>query len=212
MATQPPSSDPNLDLGFGSVVSRESRKRLLNRNGTFNVKREGLGFLESLSAYHHLLTISWRQFLTYIVVTYLLANVIFALLYMACGPHTLSGLTSTTLSERFVQAFFFSVDTVATIGYGNIVPATFMANVLVTIESLVGLLGFSVVAPMSVIVPASTCGRNASCCALLKRWISSAKRIVPRPVSRRSSASRTISRTRGTPSVTALNGTNSRSV
>jgi len=146
MAALPPSPDPNLDLGFGSVVARESRKRLLNRNGTFNVKREGLGFLESLSAYHHLLTISWRQFLAYIVAAYLLANVIFALLYMACGPHTLSGLTGTTLSERFVQAFFFSVDTVATIGYGNIVPATFMANVLVTIESLVGLLGFSVVA------------------------------------------------------------------
>src|SRR5258708_9724002 len=111
MATQPPSSDPNLDLGFGSVVSRESRKRLLNRNGTFNVKREGLGFLESLSAYHHLLTISWRQFLAYIVAAYLLANVIFALLYMPCRPHTPSALTGTTLTEPFVQAVLFSVDT-----------------------------------------------------------------------------------------------------
>ena len=45
-----------------------------------------------------------------------------------------------------MQAFFFSVDTVATIGYGNIVPATFLANLLVPLESLVGLLGFSVVA------------------------------------------------------------------
>ena len=41
--------------------------------------------------------------------------------------------------------------------------------------------GFSVVAPISVIVPSSTCGRNASCCALLKRWISSTKRIVRLP-------------------------------
>ena len=71
---------------------------------------------------------------------------------------------------------------------------------------MISKLGFSVVAPISVIVPASTCGRKASCCALLKRWISSANRIVPRPVSSRSSASRTISRTRGTPSVTAENG------
>src|SRR5258708_39489250 len=100
MSPQPASPDPNLDLGFGSVVARESRKRLLNRNGTFNVKREGLGFLESLSAYHHLLTISWRQFLAYIVAAYLLANVIFALLYMACGPHTPRGLTGNTLMER----------------------------------------------------------------------------------------------------------------
>ncbi len=147
MAMQPPTKDPNLDLGFGSIVARESRKRLLNRNGTFNVKREGLGFLESLSAYHHLLTISWRRFLSYIVIAYVLVNVLFAVLYMACGPGTLSGLTGHTVGDRLVQAFFFSVDTVATIGYGNIVPATVMANVLVTLESLVGLLGFSVLRP-----------------------------------------------------------------
>lgn len=149
MAAQPPAppaQDPNLDLGFGSVVARESRKRLLNRDGTFNVKREGLGILESLSAYHHLLTISWLRFLAYIVASYVVVNVVFALLYVACGTRTLSGLTGTSMGDRFVQAFFFSVDTVATIGYGNIVPATFMANLLVTVESLVGLLGFSVVA------------------------------------------------------------------
>jgi inward rectifier potassium channel len=146
MAVQPPSQDPNLDLGFGSIVARESRKRLLNRNGTFNVKREGLGFLESLSTYHHLLTISWRRFLSYIVIAYVLINVIFAALYLACGPGTLSGLSGNSVAARLVQAFFFSVDTVATIGYGNIVPATVLANTLVTLESLVGLLGFSVVA------------------------------------------------------------------
>ena len=72
--------------------------------------------------------------------------------------------------------------------------------------------GFSVVAPISVTVPDSTAGRNASCCARLNRWISSTNRIVPRPISRRRAASPMISRTRGTPSVTAENGTNSRSV
>ena len=34
--------DPNRDLGFGAVVARESRRRLLNRDGSFNVVREGL--------------------------------------------------------------------------------------------------------------------------------------------------------------------------
>jgi inward rectifier potassium channel len=59
---------------------------------------------------------------------------------------TLSGLTNATLPGRFVQAFFFSVDTLATIGYGNIVPASDFANLVVTVESLVGLLGFSFIA------------------------------------------------------------------
>ena len=73
-------------------------------------------------------------------------------------------------------------------------------------------LGFSVVAPISVISPDSTAGRNASCWPRLNRWISSQKKMVSRPSRRRSSASRRISRTRCTPSVTALNVTNSRSV
>jgi len=54
--------DPNRDLGFGSVVARESRQRLLNKDGSFNVVREGLGPLASHSFYHDLLTISWPRF------------------------------------------------------------------------------------------------------------------------------------------------------
>ncbi len=50
----PPPEDPNRDLGFGAVVARESRKRLLNKDGSFNVVREGLSFFRSLSPYHYL--------------------------------------------------------------------------------------------------------------------------------------------------------------
>ena len=69
--------------------------------------------------------------------------------------------------------------------------------------------GFSVVAPMRTMSPASTRGRNASCCALLKRWISSMKTIVRRPVARRRrSASAITSRISLMPDSTALNDTN----
>ncbi len=51
------------DLGFGSVVGRESRQRLLNPDGSFNVERSGLGILESIAPYQQLLTMSWTQFL-----------------------------------------------------------------------------------------------------------------------------------------------------
>jgi len=52
--------DDNRDLGFGSVVSQESRRRLVNRDGSFNVVRDGLPFWSSLSLYHALLNLSWR--------------------------------------------------------------------------------------------------------------------------------------------------------
>ena len=63
--------------------------------------------------------------------------------------------------------------------------------------------GFSVVAPISVTVPSSTCGSTASCCALLKRWISSMKSTVGRPSCRRCRASATTRRRSATPAVTA---------
>lgn len=143
---QPEQQDPNLDLGFGAVVARESRQRLLNRNGTFNVRRLGLGFWQSHGAYHYFLTITWPRFLSYVGAAYVVINAFFALAYVAAGDHALSTFDGRGTPRRLVDAFFFSVHTLATIGYGNIVPQSNAANVLVTVESLVGLLGFSIVA------------------------------------------------------------------
>lgn len=134
------------DLGFGSIVTRESRKRFLNRDGTFNVRREGLGLFGSVSFYHYLLTITWTRFLLYVTALYLSLNAAFAGLYVLCGADALTGFAAEPAPLRFVEAFFFSVHTLATIGYGNIAPTNTSANVLVTIESLVGLLGFAIVA------------------------------------------------------------------
>jgi inward rectifier potassium channel len=154
MAADSPSFDPSplaprrspdeqgrdRDLGFGSVVSRDSRQRLLNRDGSFNVVRSGLGFLESFAPYHLLLTTSWTGFLSAVVVTYFALNLVFAAVYLACGPDALSGSGAAMLGGRFAQAFFFSVETFATIGYGQIAPNGTAANGVVTVEALVGLM------------------------------------------------------------------------
>lgn len=142
-------ADADADLGFGPVVARESRQRFLNRDGTFNVRREGLRFWESLSAYHYLLTISWPKFFGLVVLGFLGANAFFALLYMAAGEGALSGTHAGTVPGRFLEEFFFSVHTLATIGYGTIAPVTLLANVIVTIETLVGLISVAVVAGIS---------------------------------------------------------------
>jgi inward rectifier potassium channel len=144
-----PPDDINADLGFGAIVARESRKRLLNRDGTFNVRREGLRFWESLSAYHYLLTISWSRFFSFIVAAYLAANAIFALLYVSLGDGALNGVHGTTFGARFLEAFFFSVHTLATIGYGSITPHSLVANLMVTVETLIGLVGVAVMAGIS---------------------------------------------------------------
>jgi inward rectifier potassium channel len=128
------------DLGFGSVVSRESRERLLNRDGSFNVARQGLGFFQTFAPYHLLLTISWAGFFGIVSLTYLVLNLVFAVAFVACGPEALLGPGATMLGGRFSQAFFFSIQTFATIGYGQIGPNGMAANIVVTVEALLGLM------------------------------------------------------------------------
>ncbi len=143
--TQSLSEQDLRDLGFGSVVSQESQQRLLNRDGSFNVERRGLHFWSSFSLYHALLTMPWWQFLLAGIGWYLLANAVFALAYVACGPAALASTTPGIDNNAFWRAFFFSVETLSTIGYGNIVPTGVAANAIVTMEALTGLAGFAVV-------------------------------------------------------------------
>ena len=131
------------DLGFGSRISQESRRRLLNRDGSFNVERKRLPFLRSLNPYHTLLTITWPRFYLLILSSYLLFNVMFAGAYYSCGPGSLAGAEERTGEARFLDDFFFSVQTSTTIGYGRIAPFSTMANVLASIEALTGLLAFA---------------------------------------------------------------------
>jgi len=133
------------DLGFGAVVSRATQGRLVNRDGSFNVERRGLRFGQSFSPYHFMLTIPWWQFFGVAAVWYLLANAAFALGYLACGPNALGSETVGMEHHTFLRAFFFSVQTLSTIGYGHVVPVGIPANALVTFESVVGLLGFAII-------------------------------------------------------------------
>jgi inward rectifier potassium channel len=128
------------DLGFGSVLSQEQKLRLLNRDGSFNVYRRRMSPLRSALTYHGLLTMPAVLFFGIVVAVYLVLNMLFALGYLLCGPGALQGMAA---SAGFWQAFFFSVHTFATIGYGNIVPVGMPANLLVTLESIVGLLCFA---------------------------------------------------------------------
>jgi inward rectifier potassium channel len=128
-------SDEERDLGFGSVVARESRERLLNQDGTFNVQRTGLPFLSSLSIYHAVISMSWTMFITETLLLYFLSNVIFGILYASLGAEALVDSSAVPAENLILRGFFFSVQTFATIGYGTIHPVGVVPNLLVTIES-----------------------------------------------------------------------------
>jgi inward rectifier potassium channel len=131
------------DLGFGAEVARSARQRLLNRDGSFNVVREGLDPFASMSLYHQLLTISWPKFIGFVTASYLAVNALFAFAFLLLGPDALQSSSGSFAGQPFYRAFFFSVDTFGTIGYGNIIPVGVAANTLVMIEALLNILGIA---------------------------------------------------------------------
>ncbi len=135
------------DLGFGAVVARESRKRLLNRDGSFNVSRAGLPFGSSLPLYHALLTMSWTRFLFTVLAYYVAMNAAFGLAYALLGPGALES-SDPSLGSGFARGFFFSVETFSTVGYGNISPRGLAANALVLVEILTGLMSITLATGM----------------------------------------------------------------
>jgi inward rectifier potassium channel len=144
----PTSAEAPRDLGFGGALSRSGRVRLLRRDGTFTPRRVGLGFVESFGLYHYLLTTNWTHFLFWVSCGFVAVNALFAVAFVSLGPGALQGATAESAGGRFFEAFFFSIHTFTTIGYGNIVPRSVGANVVDAVEALVGLIGAAILAGM----------------------------------------------------------------
>ncbi len=121
------------DFGFGKVVSGQHGYRLLNRDGSYNVRLENGPVGSRLFSYYTFLNIPWPRFFALFALIYLVANLFFAELYVLAGPGELQG---TLHGNAYLTAFFFSVHTLATVGYGSISPVGTMANWIVTFESM----------------------------------------------------------------------------
>jgi inward rectifier potassium channel len=127
------------DLGFGPAVTEQAGPRFLNRNGTFNVRRDGFGIFSSLNLYHTLLSMSWSTFLGLVLLLYFLSNIVFGTIYASFGEKGLVDATA-SLDGLFISGFFFSVQTFATIGYGTLHVVGIVPNLVVTVESYYSLI------------------------------------------------------------------------
>ena len=85
--------------------------------------------------YHWLLGTSWSKFLLLVIFVYLGTNFLFALAYLACGP----GAITNTTPGALIDVFYFSVQTMATIGYGQMTPVGHWPNSIVTFEAFFGI-------------------------------------------------------------------------
>jgi inward rectifier potassium channel len=127
------------ELGFGVTVTEKIR--FLKKDGSFNVRRKGLAWWQSLHWYDLLITMNWWKFLCFLIFIFISVNALFALLYLQLGSTHFAGIEAEfPLVAQFFEFFFFSVQTFATVGYGRVNPLDFEAGMLSSVESLVGLL------------------------------------------------------------------------
>src|SRR5882757_5431348 len=138
MSTTMPSSkkiDPyiktNNDTGFGTNASSYGG-RFINRDGTFNIRKDGMSFMNRYSIFHNMLTLPRWKFIVTILV-----------FYLPIGIDELQGVIATGPWGKFKEAYFFSTETFTTVGYGRVNPVGDGANFIASIEAMTGFLSFA---------------------------------------------------------------------
>ncbi len=136
---QKPAYDPGLTREFGAPL-----RRAVNKDGTFNVRRTGADW----RAFHPWLWIvrmSWLAFSALVLGFYTAMNTGFALIYFSMGPNQVAGSAAPDEFGRFLNDFFFSAQSLTTVGYGTLAPAGVAASFCATTESLAGLMSFAII-------------------------------------------------------------------
>lgn len=132
-----------IDTGFGSQASTQG-ERLIRKDGSYNVQRTGLSFFNRFNLFHDLITMKWWKFFLAIVTFYGTITLVFAGLFLAVGMEEIEGDSGLTPAEHFWDAFFFSSQTLTTVGYGRTSPIGFSANLVAVAECLTGLMAFAI--------------------------------------------------------------------
>jgi len=134
---------PDLDPGLGTKVMSPN-SRLILPDGRFNIRRVGLPLWRRTTPYQWLGQISWVWFTLLAIGGYFVVNTAFAVVYLAMGPGQLQGIEPGSVWQNLQSAWFFSAQTLTTVGYGHVSPATPLASSVAALEALIGLLGFGV--------------------------------------------------------------------
>ena len=133
---------PAFDPGLTERVTGRFR-RVIKKDGSFNVRRRGENW-HDFHPYLLLINMSWPAFLGTLFLGYVLINTLFASLYFLFAKGELAGADAPTAVGRFFNVFFFSAQTLSTVGYGVIAPKGLAANIIAAFEAMIGVLGFAV--------------------------------------------------------------------
>jgi inward rectifier potassium channel len=115
---------------------------MVNRDGSFNVRRAGR-FFQNFHFFQFLMSLSWPWFLAFLLLAFLLVAVAYAALYLLVGVTGLENGEGASGVQAALKALFFSIQTLTTVGYGYIAPRSIATNIVSSIEAMTGVLGFA---------------------------------------------------------------------
>ncbi len=104
------------------------------RSGAFELRKSGVTRYDLKDPYHILVTATWRAFIVGLLVAYVALNLLFATLYYI-EPGSIANLPH----RSFLHAFFFSIETLATVGYGVMAPASIYGHTVASLEIICGM-------------------------------------------------------------------------
>jgi len=133
----------NNDTGFGNSATSFGG-RFINKDGSFNLRKEGLPLWERLSLFHTALNMPRWKFITIIVAFFLLINLFYTLVYLIIGSEQFTGMIGQTEWQKFKELYFFSTETYTTVGYGRVNPVGTAANFVASMEALSGFLSLAI--------------------------------------------------------------------
>jgi inward rectifier potassium channel len=140
-----PFSRLNNDTGLSTKNNDLGSGRFINKDGSYNLVKEGMPFWKRISVFHDMLNLPSWKFVTIILAYYLVINLCFTTVYFLIGPTQLIGLPEGLSNWRtFKELFYFSTETYTTVGYGRVNPVGDLANIVSGLESLTGLLSLAI--------------------------------------------------------------------
>jgi inward rectifier potassium channel len=137
-----PFSRQNNDTGFRATS--ELTGRFINKDGTYNLEKEGMPFTSRMSIFHDLLYIPTWKFIAIILIFYFCVNLAFTTIYFVICPTELTGVLPGNNWRTFKELFYFSAQTFTTVGYGRVNPIGDAANILAMLEALTGFLSLAI--------------------------------------------------------------------
>lgn len=136
-------SKSNNDTGFGTNPNNYGG-RFINKDGSYNVRKDGINVWDRFSIYHTMLEMPRWKFFTAIVLFFVCINIGFTVIYALLGTDCFQGFIAKTEWSKIKELYFFSTETFTTVGYGRVNPISDAANIVASFEAMLGFLSFAI--------------------------------------------------------------------